>query len=94
MILLQHEKAYKENMHILNRCIMKTFKERIADVSFHLQSLAGSEFFSQVQDAVERKDKNSLIRVCKKAKIPATYIGTVVSVLLSVHPEQKWPPVF
>ena len=72
---------------------MKTLKERIADVSFHLQSLAAPEFFSQVQNAVERKDKNSLIQVCKKAKIPAVYLGTVVSVLLSVGPEQKWPDV-
>jgi len=72
---------------------MKTLKERIADVSFHLQSLAAPEFFSQVQNAVERKDKNSLIQICKKAKIPAVYLGTVVSVLLSVGPEQKWPDV-
>jgi hypothetical protein len=73
---------------------MKTLNERIADVSFHLQSLTAPELFSQVQDAVERKDKNSLIQVCKKAKIPAVYLGTVVSVLLSVHPDQKWPSVF
>ena len=72
---------------------MKTLKERIADVSFHLQSLAAPEFFSQVQNAVEGKDKNSLIQVCKKAKIPAVYLGTVVSVLLSVGPEQKWPDI-
>ena len=72
---------------------MKTLKERIADVSFHLQSLTAPEVFSQVQNAVERKDKNSLIKVCKKAKIPAVYLGTVVSVLLSVGPEQKWPDV-
>ena len=71
---------------------MKTLNERIADVAFHLQSLTAPEFSSQVQDAVERKDKNSLIKVCKKAKIPAAYLGTVVSVLLSVGPEQKWPP--
>jgi len=70
---------------------MKTLNERIADVSFHLQSLTAPEFYSQVQDAVERKDKNSLIKVCKKAKIPGIYLGTVVSVLLSVHPDQKWP---
>jgi hypothetical protein len=72
---------------------MKTLKERIADVSFHLQSLAAPEFFSQVQTAVERKDKNSLIQVCKKAKIPTVYLGTVVSVLLSVSPDQKWPNI-
>ena len=70
---------------------MKTLNERISDVSFHLQSLATSKLFSQVQDAVERKDKNALLQVCKKAKIPRIYLGTVVSVLLSVGPEQKWP---
>lgn len=70
---------------------MKTLNERISDVAFHLQSLAAPEFYSKVQDAVERKDKNSLIKVCKKAKIPGSYIDIVVSVLLSVSPEQKWP---
>jgi hypothetical protein len=70
---------------------MRTLNERIADVSLHLQSLNAPEFYSQVQNAVERKDKNALIKVCKKAKIPAIYLGTVVSVLLSVGPEQKWP---
>jgi len=73
---------------------MKTLNERIADVSFYLQSLTRPEFFSQVQDAVERKDKNSLIRVCKNAKIPAVYLRTVVSILLSVGPNQKWPSDF
>jgi hypothetical protein len=70
---------------------MKTVNERISDVSFHLQSLATSEFSPKVQDAVERKDRNSLIKICKKAKIPANYLNIVVSVLLAVSPEQKWP---
>jgi hypothetical protein len=70
---------------------MKTLSERISDVSFHLQSLAAPEFSLKVQEAVERKDKNSLVKVCKKAKIPGSYIDVVVSVLLSVGPEQKWP---
>lgn len=71
---------------------MKALNERIADVSFHLHSLAAPEFSLEIQDAVERKDKNSLIEVCKKARIPTIYLGTVVSVLLSVSPDQKWPP--
>jgi hypothetical protein len=70
---------------------MKTLNERISEVSYHLQSLTAPDFSSQVQDAVQKKDKNSLIQVCKKAKIPRVYLGTVVSVLLSVSPEQKWP---
>jgi hypothetical protein len=53
--------------------------------------LTAPKFSSQVQDAVQRKDKDSLIGLCKKAKIPSAYLGTVVSVVLSVSPEQKWP---
>jgi hypothetical protein len=70
---------------------MKALNERIVDVSYHLQSLAAPGFSPQIQDAVQRKDKNLLIKLCKKAKIPAVYIGTVVSVVLSVSPDQKWP---
>lgn len=70
---------------------MKTLNERIVDISYHLQSLTTPELSAQIQDAVQRKDRHSLIQVCKKAKIPVIYLGTVVSVLLSVGPEQKWP---
>jgi hypothetical protein len=70
---------------------MKTLNERISDVSVHLQSLTAPKFSSKVQDAVEKKDKASLIKVCKKAKIPESYTDIIVSVLLSVGPEQKWP---
>ena len=73
---------------------MKTLKERIAEVSFYLQSLMASNIFPKVQDAVERKDKNLLVKVCRKAKIPEIYLGNVVSVLLSIGPDQKWPAVY
>ena len=76
---------------MLTRCIMKTLKERIADVSSYLQSLTAPSLFPKVQDAVERKDKKLLMKVCRKAKIPEIYLGNVVSILLSVNPEQKWP---
>jgi len=76
---------------MLIRCMMKTLKERIVDVSSYLQSLTAPSVFPKVQDAVERKDKNLLMKVCRKAKIPEIYLGNVVSVLLSVGPEQKWP---
>lgn len=72
---------------------MKTLNERISDVSYHLQSLAAPEFSSKIQDAVERKDKTSLINLCKKAKIPGSYLDVVVSVLLAVSPQQKWPDI-
>jgi hypothetical protein len=69
---------------------MKKLNERIKDVSCHLQTLAAPEFSTEVQHAAEKNDKNSLIKVCRKAKIPQRYIGTVVSVIFSVQP-QKWP---
>ena len=74
---------------------MKTLRERIADVSFHLQSLMAPDVFPKVQDAVERKDKNSLMKVCRKAKIPEIYLSILVPVLFTIGPEQpKWPPVY
>jgi hypothetical protein len=63
-------------------------------MSFHLQSLAGPEYYSQVKDAVEQKDRNKLLLVCRKAKIPAIYLSAIVSVLLSMGTEQpKWPSI-
>jgi len=70
---------------------MITLKERIGDVSSYLQSLMTPDVFPKVQDAVERKDKNLLMKVCRKAKIPEIYLGTIASVLLSVSPNQKYP---
>lgn len=70
---------------------MKTLQERIADVSFHLQSLMAPHIFPKIQDAVERKDNKLLMKVCRKAKIPEVYLAVIASVLLSVSPEQKWP---
>jgi hypothetical protein len=70
---------------------MKTLNERIADVSSYLQTLANPEFSSQVQGAVEKNDRNLLIAVCRKAKVPSVYFGTIASVIFSVSPNQKWP---
>jgi hypothetical protein len=70
---------------------MKTLNERISDLAFHLQSLTAPRFSSKIQDAIERRDKDSLIKVCKKANIPGSYLDVVVSVLLAVSPQQKWP---
>lgn len=72
---------------------MITLKERIGDVSSYLQSLMTPDVFPKVQDAVERKDKNLLMKVCRKAKIPEIYLGTIASVLLSVSPNQKYPAI-
>jgi len=74
---------------------MKPLNARISDVSFHLQSLATPELSSEVQDAIEKKDKDLLLKVCRKAKIPAAYLGTIVSLLFSMSSDQpKWPEWF
>jgi hypothetical protein len=73
---------------------MKMLNTKIADMSSHLQSLATSEFYPQVEEAVERKDKNLLIKVCRKAKIPQIDINPVVSLLLSISNAVKWPELF
>ena len=70
---------------------MKTLKERIADVSLYLQSLMAPNVFPKIQDAVEKKDKDLLMKACRKAKIPEIYLGTVASVLLTIGSRQKWP---
>jgi hypothetical protein len=73
---------------------MKTLAERISSISFYLQSLTAPNLLPEVQDAVERKDRNLLVKVCRKAKIPEIYLSNVMSVLLSVSPQQKWPAQF
>jgi len=72
--------------------IMKNLKERLAEFSQYLQYLMEPAVFPEVQNAVEKKDKNLIVELCRKIKIPEIYIGVIVSVLLSVSPEQwKWP---
>lgn len=70
---------------------MKNLNVRIADVSFHLQSLTAPDIFPTVKDAIEKKDKNLLMRALRKAKIPEIYMAVIASVLFSVSPNQKWP---
>lgn len=73
---------------------MKMLNKKIANMSSHLQSLATPEFYPQVQEAVEKKDKNLLIKVCNKAKIPKIDINPVVTLLLSISNAVKWPELF
>lgn len=72
---------------------MKTLKERIADVASHLQSLMAPNVFPKVQEAVEKKDKTLLIEACRTAKIPDIYVSSVVPIIFSVGPNQKWPAI-
>jgi uncharacterized protein YydD (DUF2326 family) len=69
---------------------MVEVKERIADISKHLQTLTSEEYSQKIEKAVQKQDKNSLIKLCRQAKIPSLYIPSIVSVIMSVSP-QKWP---
>jgi len=88
-------KPYKREMkHYISkgRGIMKNLKERIAEVSGYLQNLMDPVVFSDVQNAVENKDKDLLVEVCRKVKIPEIYMSLIVSILLAIEPLQpKWP---
>ena len=73
---------------------MSHLQGRISDVSLHLQSLTAPDIFPKVKEAVEKKDRNLLVEACRIAKIPEIYIATVVSILQSVSPQQKWPEFY
>ena len=67
-------------------------KNKISELSAYLQSLTAPKFNKRVEEAVEKKDKDALLKICKSAKIPSEHHGTVVSVLLSMSsPQQKYP---
>jgi len=70
---------------------MKNLKERIIEISSYLQKLMDPAVFPEVQEAVERKDKHLLLRICRKIKIPEIYVSNIASVVFSVEPTQKWP---
>ncbi len=72
---------------------MNQLNLRLSDISMHLQTLASPKFSGQIERAIEKKDKNLLVKICNKAKIPGVYIGAVVSVIMSVSP-QKWPEIY
>ena len=69
---------------------LNNINNRILSISSHLQTLSKPEFSKDVEEAVEKNDKTTLVKICQKAKIPNDYIGSVVSVVLSVSP-MKWP---
>ncbi|MHA1652071.1 MAG: hypothetical protein ACTSYB_17955 [Candidatus Helarchaeota archaeon] len=71
---------------------MKDLKDRIAEISQSLQRLLDPSIYPMVQEAVKMKDKSKLVKICRKVNISPIYLGIVVSLLLSVSPEQgKWP---
>lgn len=71
---------------------MVEIKQKISEISKHLQTLASEEYSPQIEKAVNKQDKNALIKICKQAQIPKLYIPSIVSVVMSVSP-QKWPDI-
>jgi hypothetical protein len=69
---------------------MSNVNEKILNISKYLQTLSANKYSSQVQEAVEKQDKNALAIVCKNAEIPKYYVPSIVSIIMSVQP-QKWP---
>jgi len=63
--------------------VMENLKKRASKVSFYLQRLMESKIFPEVQVAVAKKDKESFLEICKKAKIPSRYIVLLISILLA-----------
>jgi len=71
---------------------MESLKEKASEVSLYLQRLTDPSIFSEVQNAVMRKDKDAFIKACKKAKIPKKYIAILMTILFTVGPTQiHWP---
>jgi len=73
---------------------MKDLREKMSEISSHLQDLMNPEVFPEVQNAVEAKDKDALVHLCGRAGVPQVYITAIVSVLLAIGPQQKWPLMF
>jgi len=71
---------------------MESLKEKTSEVSFYLQRLMDPTIFSEVQNAIIRKDKDAFMKACKKVKIPKKYIAILLTVLFTVGPAQwRWP---
>jgi hypothetical protein len=69
---------------------MTDINDKILNISKYLQALTEKKYVSQVQEAVDKQDKNALAKICKEAEIPVFYRSSIVSIIMSVQP-QKWP---
>ena len=71
---------------------MEGLKRRASEISFYLQRLMEPTIFSEVQDAVARKDRESFVNACKKVKIPGKYITVIMTILFTIPLQLTWPP--
>jgi hypothetical protein len=69
---------------------MKKLSNRLAALSTHLQKLSKPEYAEKIQQAVEKNDKATIVKICKSANIPIAYVGSIASIVLSYSP-MKWP---
>ena len=62
-------------------------------MAVHLETLTAPNLLPDVQNAVEKKDRAKIVKICKKAKIPEYYHTSVISVLMSIGPNTKYPAI-
>lgn len=68
--------------------MMKNMQSSVIGVSYQLERLLQSKM---VHEAVEKKDKESFIKSCKKLSVPKKYWNTLVEIVFSITPDQAWP---
>jgi len=70
---------------------LKDLKEKVSDVSSHLQRLMEGDVFAEVTEAARKSDDGLLVKICKKADVPSIYVGAIVSLVLALSSPQKYP---
>lgn len=70
---------------------MKDLKEKVSEVSSYLQRLMERDVFPEVIEALKKSDKDLLVKTCKKADIPDVYTGSIVSFILTLSQQVKYP---
>lgn len=71
---------------------MKNFKQKMSKTAFYMQRLMTRS--TEVQEAVARKDKDSLLKTCRQLKIPKRYAITLAALLFfgPLPCQLVWPP--
>ncbi|MCW4024916.1 MAG: hypothetical protein NWF01_07780 [Candidatus Bathyarchaeota archaeon] len=64
--------------------------ERLSEISQSLKHIAEIENNDALEAAITKNDKEALLEVCKKSKVPRAYRTVIVNLLLSVDPK-KYP---
>lgn len=70
---------------------MKDLKEKVSEISSYLQRLMERDVFPEVAEAVGKSDKGLLVETCKKADVPEMYTGSIVSLILTLSRQSKYP---